>query len=604
MMARGTQQNVAGQGAGSMTKERRRPQAANAQIPGGPTLTRRELLVAGAAGAATVALAACAPAIAQKSSATAAPFTLSRPVVLSADGTVPRAIASTAAANIGGHAGLSEAHLATSATTTADLVLTYGALPNGYKGAAIGSSAVAAMSHLRVPLDAVTGGQAQALLSGAASDWQAVGSPYSLPAKVLVLKGLPPPEGLKIAGNATTVATAEDLFKQVRTHPGAVALAPVELLDWRVKNLGVDNVYPAQQRGGTLPAPFAPYTLQLGVSESLAKQGLDVKALAAALGFILASAAPVMDMVAVGDIMLGRGVNNKMVAYNDYLYPYRKMKNELDSADLRVANLECTVTDKFPIPTDNATFTFVTKPIAITGLQYAGFDMLTVANNHANGPGYVPFMDMVSNLRNNGIAVCGGGDNLKEARSPATVTAKGLRVAMHGYCMTPPGAQGPFATDTSWGLAPVDTETLAEDIAAARATADLVIPYFHWGIEYTKDPIKAQQTAARAAIDAGADMVLGVHPHWVQAIEEYKGKLIIYALGNFIFDQDWSRPTLEGFLLHLYWRGSTLVSARWVPTLDQDRCQPRAMTPAEAVGVFQRMWSGTDMLANGEYGLA
>jgi poly-gamma-glutamate synthesis protein (capsule biosynthesis protein) len=98
-------------------------------------------------------------------------------------------------------------------------------------------------------------------------------------------------------------------------------------------------------------------------------------------------------------------------------------------------------------------------------------------------------------------------------------------------------------------------------------------------------------------------MVLGVHPHWVQAIEEYKGRLIIYALGNFVFDQDWSRPTLEGFLLHLYWRGTTLASARWVPVLDQDRCQPRAMTPAEAVGVFDRMWSGTDMLASGEYGL-
>ena len=588
---------------GYMAKKRQR-QSARTYAAGGPTLTRRELLAAGAAGAATVALAACAPAIAQKAAPTATPFALKRPVVLYTDGTVPRAIANTVAANIGGHAGLSEAHLATTVATTADLVLTYGALPAGFRGAVIGASPAAVLTHLRVPLDGVTGEQARALLSGAASDWRVVGSPYGLPAKVFALKGLPLPNGVSLAGNATSVATADDLFGQVRANPGAIALAPVELLDWRVKNLGVDNVYPAQHRGSQLPAPFAPYTLRLGVSESLAKQGLDVKTLAGALAFVLAGAAPVMDMVAVGDIMLGRGVNNKMVAYNDYLYPYRKMKDELDSADLRVANLECTVTDTFPIPTDPSTFTFVTKAKAISGLKYAGFDMLTVANNHANGPGHAPFMDMVSNLRNNGISVCGGGDTLKEARSPATATAKGLRVAMHGYCMTPPGAQGPFATESSWGLAPVDLETLPRDIAAARASADIVIPYFHWGIEYTKDPIKAQQAAARAAIDAGADMVLGVHPHWVQAIEEYKGKLIIYALGNFIFDQDWSRPTLEGFLLHLYWRGSTLVSARWVPTLDQDRCQPRAMTPAEAVGVFQRMWSGTDMLASGEYGLA
>jgi poly-gamma-glutamate synthesis protein (capsule biosynthesis protein) len=97
-------------------------------------------------------------------------------------------------------------------------------------------------------------------------------------------------------------------------------------------------------------------------------------------------------------------------------------------------------------------------------------------------------------------------------------------------------------------------------------------------------------------------MVLGVHPHWAQGIESYKGRLIIYALGNFIFDQDWSRPTLEGMLLHLYWRGTTLAGLRFVPVIDEDRCQPRVMSPGEAVDVFERMWSGTDMLARGQYG--
>jgi poly-gamma-glutamate synthesis protein (capsule biosynthesis protein) len=580
----------------------RRRAATQIQLAGGPVLTRRELLAAGAAATATVALAACAPALGQKPAATSTPFALHRPAVLYADGTVPLAVANSVAANLGGHAGISDTHLATSVSTTVDLMLTYGKLPGNYRGAAIGASPVTAIAHLRVPLDGITSDQTRAILNGTTTNWQAVGAPYSLPVKLFILQGLTLPDGIKIPGGATMVATADDLLKQVRTHPGGVALAPVELPDWRVKNLGVDNVYPAQQRGGKLPAPFAPLTLQLGVSEALAKQGLDVKALASALGFVLANATPVMDMVAVGDIMLGRGVNNKMVAYNDYLYPYRKMKDELDSADLRVGNLECTVTDKYPIPTDSSTLIFVTKPEAVNGLTYAGFDMLTVANNHAADPGYAPLMDMMQNLRGKGIAVCGGGNNLKEARAPIVTTAKGLRVGMLGYTLVPPNI-GPYATDSSWGLAPVNLQTLPEDITTTRANADIVIPYFHWGIEYTKDPIRAQQNAARTAIDAGADMVLGVHPHWVQAIEEYKGRLIIYALGNFVFDQDWSRPTLEGFLLHLYWRGTTLASARWVPVLDQDRCQPRAMTPAEAVGVFDRMWSGTDMLASGEYGL-
>lgn len=578
-----------------------RPASTKQGQPGGPILTRRELLAAGAAATATVALAACAP-IGQKPAATATPFALKRPAVLFADGSVPKAVANSVAANLSGHAGIPETHLTTSAATSPDLILTYGALPQGYKGAAIGASPATAITHMRVPIDGVTGDQARALLSGSMTNWQSAGAPYSLPVKVFALKGLTPPKGVTVSGGATTVATADDLLQQVKTHPGSIALAPAELADWRVKNLGIANVYPAQQRGGQLAAPLAPFTLQLGVADALAKQGLDAKTLAGALAFVLASATQVMDMVAVGDIMLGRGVNNKMVAYNDYLYPYRKMKAEFDSADLRVANLECIVTDTYPIPTDPSTFTFVTKAKAVEGLKYAGFDMLTVANNHANGVGHDPFMDMLGNLRGNGIEVCGGGNNLDEACAPSIVTAKGLRVAMHGYLMVPPGPQGPYATSTSWGLAPVDLNRLPQDIAAARQKADIVIPYFHWGIEYTKDPIKLQQDAARAAIDAGADMVLGVHPHWVQAIEEYKGKLIIYALGNFIFDQDWSRPTLEGFMLHLYWRGTTLASIRWVPVLDQDRCQPRPMTPAEAVDVFDRMWSGADMLARGQYG--
>ncbi|MGH7868924.1 MAG: CapA family protein, partial [Candidatus Dormibacteraceae bacterium] len=88
----------------------------------------------------------------------------------------------------------------------------------------------------------------------------------------------------------------------------------------------------------------------------------------------------------------------------------------------------------------------------------------------------------------------------------------------------------------------------------------------------------------------------------VQGIESYKGKLILYSFGNFIFDQDWSRPTMEGLLVHLYWRGAALVGVRFVPVLDVDRCQPRPMSQTEAVDVFDRMWSGTDLLASGQYG--
>jgi poly-gamma-glutamate capsule biosynthesis protein CapA/YwtB (metallophosphatase superfamily) len=563
-----------------------------------PRLTRRELLVVAAA----AAVAGCAPSGLQNlaPTPTAAPFKLARPATVFADGTVPHAVSNAVARRLSGQAGLSSVTAVAALDPTPDLVLTYGKLPRGYSGAAVGQSPATAITHLRVPVDNVRDDQLRALLSGKVKDWQEVGAPYSLAVRLYALGGLSLPQGVQVSGGAKQVTKADDLLGQVRKQAGSLALVPVELPDWTVRNLGVESVYPVQGRGDAAKSSLAPLALQLGASEALVAQGLDVKALAAVLAGLLVGATSVLDVIAVGDVMLGRGVNNKMVAHDDYAYPYRRIHDAMKTADLRVANLECTVTDLFPVPTDPFTFTFVSSKKAVDGLVYAGFDMLTVANNHANGPGKTPFMDMLSTLRSKNIAVCGGGKNLAEARKPAVASAKGQRVAMLGYCLVPP--QGPFATGSTWGLAPANAAFLPQDIKAARQQADIVIPYFHWGIEYTNTPTIDQQRLAHAAIDAGADMVLGVHPHWVQAIENYKGRLIIYSLGNFVFDQDWSRATMEGMLLHLYWRGNTLVSVRWVATLDVDRCAPRPMSQAEGTGDFARMWAGTDRLASGQYG--
>ncbi len=331
--------------------------------------------------------------------------------------------------------------------------------------------------------------------------------------------------------------------------------------------------------------------MQVGATQSLAHQGLHIDTVAAALAPALVSIAT-LDMLAVGDIMLGRGVNNKMVGYHDYTYPYKAAHGDLQSADFRVANLECTITDLVAPPSDPTTFTFISAKKSVDGLTYAGFNTVTVANNHAAGVGKAALLDMINTLRSNNIAVTGGGGNLAEAATPAITTVKGTRIAILGYH---------DATASGWGFAKVDLNTLAQDLAAARTKADLVIPYFHWGHEYQLKLWKRQQDVARAAIDAGADMVLGNHPHVIQGIEEYKGKLIVYSMGNFVFDQDWSTETMEGVMVHLYWRGATLVSMRFVPTLDRDRCQPNIMTQAQAVGAFGRLWSSTDILASGNY---
>ena len=564
-------------------------------------LTRRELLGAGAGALAAVTVAACAPAAMHASVApTPTPFALGRPATVLFDSTVPPALATMLTERLPGLSGIADVHAVTSLAASPDLVLTFAGLPSGYSAASVGVSPVTVISHLRAPVDNVSHDTLAGLLDGSITDWSGAGAPHSLPVRPAALAGLALPPSVRLAPGARSLPTADALLDYVRTQPGSLALVPQELADWTVRNLGVDGVYPAQGRGNVAASALLPWTLRLGVSHALAAKGLDARQLAAALAPALAAAVPVVDVAVAGDIMLGRGVNNKMLAYGDYLYPYRKIRDELQAADLRVANLECTVTDLVPVPTDPFTFTFVSAKRAIDGLAYAGLSLVTVANNHADGPGIPAFLDMIASLRQRNIAVIGGGANLAEARSSATLSAKNLSIALLGYDGILP--QGPYASESTGGIAPIDLHTLPADIAAARERADLVIPYFHWGIEYTKDPTVEQQQAAHAAVDAGADMVLGVHPHWIQGIENYKGRLIIYSLGNFIFDQDWSRPTMEGMLLHLYWRGATLAGIRFVPVLDEDRCQPRPMSPAEAVGAFERMWSGTDMLAAGQHG--
>ncbi|HET9110773.1 MAG TPA: CapA family protein, partial [Ktedonobacterales bacterium] len=492
------------------------------------TLTRREFVVTAAA---AVAVAGCAPFASNSVVAhTSTAFHLSAPAIVNPDATVPADLAAAVALALGGHGGVAAAYANASPIPAPDFTLTFGAAPKGFShSAVIAQSAWALASHQRVPIEAVTRAQAQGLLSGAISDWSAVGAPYGLPARVFWLDGLPLPPGVSLAGHAALLPTISALLDALRATPGSVAALPAEALDWSVNHVGVDSVFPGQGRGDATKGGLGALALRLCVSDALAKQGCDPATVGAAAHTAMASAAPTLDLIAVGDIMLGRGVLNQMVARNDFSFPYRAIHDELAQGDLRVANLECMVTDLVAPPSDPSTFTFICPSKGIQGLTYAGFDIVTLANNHANGEGQAVFTDQRRLLHNAGILTCGGGDSLAEAVAPAIKTVKGTRLAILSYDNIMP--QGPFATENSWGLAPINVDTLPAELATARAQADVVIPYFHWGIEYTKDPTTYQQSVAHAAIDAGADMVLGNHPHWTQAIERYKGKLIIYSMG-------------------------------------------------------------------------
>ncbi|HTY20568.1 MAG TPA: CapA family protein [Geobacteraceae bacterium] len=234
---------------------------------------------------------------------------------------------------------------------------------------------------------------------------------------------------------------------------------------------------------------------------------------------------------AVGDIMLaGSGV--PVYREKGFGYPFAATAAELRSGDITIGNLEA------PIARGGREFTgkrfrFRIEPQAAPALRNAGFNIVTLANNHMMDFGASAMEGTLENLRRAGIAFTGAGETLAAARKAAIITIRGVRVAFLAYSLTFPREF--YASSTAPGTAPGFPKYYRDDIAAARKAADYVVISFHWGSELKSDPAPYQITAAHRAIDAGADVVLGHHPHVLQGIEGYKRGIIFYSLGDFAF---------------------------------------------------------------------
>src|SRR5262249_14703623 len=159
-----------------------------------------------------------------------------------------------------------------------DLVFTYGEVPSGYTGAAVGTSPLALFTHMRIPVDAVSHDQALQLLAGHATDWKSVGAPASLGVHLFSLPGLSLPSGVQVASAAKQVGSIAELITALTGQPGSLAALPADAAVWQVRNLGVDGVYAALGRGDPTASGLPGVTLQVGVASALAKQGLDAKA--------------------------------------------------------------------------------------------------------------------------------------------------------------------------------------------------------------------------------------------------------------------------------------------------------------------------------------
>lgn len=260
-----------------------------------------------------------------------------------------------------------------------------------------------------------------------------------------------------------------------------------------------------------------------------------------------------VELVFAGDIMLA-DLPGEMIARGGD--PFAEFAPILQAADASIGNLECVVSTR-GVAIEKP-FTFRANPRVLPVLA-RHFRFVSLANNHTGDFGHEAFVEQLDLLAQQQIACFGGGRDCAAARQPLLLNLHGLKIALLGYNDFQPRS---FEAGASWpGVAWSVDEQVVADLHAARTLhkADLVIPYMHWGDE--SDPAnERQKSLARLMIDHGADLVIGGHPHVTQGAEYYKGKLIVYSLGNFVFDGFDEGPGREGWLLRLKLNRQGLVA--------------------------------------------
>ena len=262
------------------------------------------------------------------------------------------------------------------------------------------------------------------------------------------------------------------------------------------------------------------------------------------------------ELIFVGDVMLSRYIGEMMAQKKDYNFPYEKIQPFLNEADSVFANLESPISDSGKLAGN--LYSFRADPQAVSGLKNAGFKILSVANNHVFDYGQAAFFDTLNNLKTAGLEYTGGGLDFNEAHNGAYQEINGTKITYLAYTDLLPKSLA--ASGTQGGFAYLDLKQMIKDIQAAKDKSDLVIVSFHWGREYETKHNAHQEEIAKAAIEAGASLIIGHHPHVVQDIAEYKGVTIAYSLGNFIFDQNFSAATKNGLALEVYIKDKKIIN--------------------------------------------
>src|SRR5215204_372366 len=252
------------------------------------------------------------------------------------------------------------------------------------------------------------------------------------------------------------------------------------------------------------------------------------------------------------------------------------IREYLSGADLTLANFENPVIRDAVYHPDATTFTGHLRLMPV--LDQAGMDGVTLGNNHVLDAGTTGLNETMRHLDDAGIAHAGAGTDLAEARKPMVFDLGGTKVGVLSYLKVP-SYDWAWATNTAPGTAPLLQNVMEEDIKRLRPRVDLILVMPHWGKEYIATPEPQQVDLAHAALDAGADLVIGGHAHWPKGIEMYKGKPIFYGVGNFLLDQSWSEETSTGIFAEITLYGDDVVQVRPVPFIMLDFAQPNFLMP-------------------------
>ena len=291
-----------------------------------------------------------------------------------------------------------------------------------------------------------------------------------------------------------------------------------------------------------------------------------------------------VDFCAVGDVLLDRGVR-EVIEQEGITYPFEGVSEIIGKNDLALFNLECPLSydnDGFPI---NKRYSFRAEPEYAEGLKSTGFNIANIANNHTIDYGKRGFVKTIEVLKDHSIYPIGGGENQQKAFQPLLMEKDGETFAFFGNLEFL--LEGTVFNKDQPYPAFGQIEKLCSEIQKINSSIDHIIVTFHWGQENSVIPTKGQISQAHKVIDAGADLVIGHHPHVLQTIETYKNKLILYSLGNFVFDNS-QKLQKESVIFRCQFKNGELINPELVPVYINN-CRPELASGQNTLEIFKHL---------------